>query len=100
LPTYAQIESFLSKRVAAYEAGLISNKVTEEKVIRPKHNQCNNKALFSQSYEGKYKKCPARSGQHKIYACERFNNMSIADRRNFFCPRPGCALTALTMAIK
>ncbi|KAE9522835.1 hypothetical protein AGLY_016797 [Aphis glycines] len=66
LPTYAQIESFLSKRVAAYEAGLISNKVTEEKVVRPKHNQYNSKALFSQSSEGKHKKCPACSGQHKI----------------------------------
>lgn len=83
LPTYAQIESFLSKRVAAYEAGLISNKVTEEKVVRPKHNQYNSKALFSQSSEGKHKKCPACSGQHKIYSCERFNDMSIADRRNF-----------------
>ncbi|XP_050064313.1 uncharacterized protein LOC114118967 [Aphis gossypii] len=83
LPTYAQIESFLSKRVAAYEAGLISNKATEEKVVRPKHTQYNNKALFSQSSEGKHKKCPACSGQHNIYSCEHFKDMSIADRRNF-----------------
>jgi len=80
LPTYAQIELFLSKRVAAYEAGLILNEVTEEKFVRPKHSQYNSKILFSHSSEGKYKKGPACSSQHKIYRCGRFNNMSIADQ--------------------
>lgn len=38
MPTYNQIESFLSKRVSKYKAGPISNKPTEEKSKFSKNN--------------------------------------------------------------
>lgn len=81
LPTYDQIENFLSKRVAAYEAGLISNKPTEETNTRNKCSNVNRKALFIRSSDDRNTKCPVCSGTHKIYTCEQFNKMSIADRK-------------------
>ncbi|XP_022168208.1 uncharacterized protein LOC111032244 [Myzus persicae] len=76
LPTYASIESFLSKRVAAYEAGIISNAIDKPAKAKPAAH--NNKAFFTRS---KGSKCPLCSATHKLYSCDQFNKMTIPERR-------------------
>lgn len=84
LPTYADIELFLSKRVSAYE--VCNNSVnTFDKSTKTKpthHSNSNNKAFFTQSKDQRTIKCPLCFEQHKLYFCEKFKLMSIADRRN------------------
>jgi len=79
LPSYQQIESFLSKRVVAYEVGLASNQIAERPVRSKTSN--NSKAFFTRPVESKVYKCPICTQQHKIYSCERFTQMSVAKRK-------------------
>lgn len=81
LPTYADLESFLSRRVVAYEVGAISNTRIEEKHNRGKNVGVNNKIFFTHP-DGRASKCPVCQGPHKIYACEQFVQMSILERKN------------------
>jgi len=76
LPTCASIVSFLSKRVAAYEAGIISH--TTDKPAKAKPAAHNNKSFFTQP---RGSKCPLCSATLKMYSCDQFNKMSIPERR-------------------
>ncbi|KAL4154334.1 hypothetical protein QTP88_000213 [Uroleucon formosanum] len=80
LPTYASIELFLSKRVSAYEAGMISNCSTD-KPSKSKLSNQNNKSFFTRSSDVKVTKCPLCSAPHKLYSCDKFNKLTIHDRR-------------------
>lgn len=79
LPTYAEIESFLSKRVAAYEVGDISSSSYSSDNQLHKKKIVNNKVFLTPS--AKLLKCPLCTSSHKIYACEQFNRMSIPERK-------------------
>lgn len=80
LPTYASMELFLSKRVSAYEVGMISNCSTD-KPSKIKLSNHNNKSFFTRTSDIKVKKCPLCSASHKLYSCDQFNKLPIHDRR-------------------
>jgi hypothetical protein len=82
LPTYEQIESFLAKRVFAYEVGTGIPSNVNERSHRTKGQQLNNKVLLSQSSGAKPIKCPVCSAAHKIYICDNFKKMSLPERKN------------------
>ncbi|XP_025192641.1 uncharacterized protein LOC112592702 [Melanaphis sacchari] len=93
LPTYEQIETFLAKRIFAFEAGAVTSVGAPEKqhhVKTPQNNNKflptrqnhNNKVFFTRSAEDKVLKCPVCTQPHKIYSCNTFLKMSIADRKN------------------
>jgi len=54
---------------------------TPRRKVRSKVNNTS-KTLFTRPADGKVYKCPICTQQHRIYSCERFNQMSIADRKN------------------
>lgn len=80
MPTYDQIEQFLSKRVSTYEAGLVSNETSEKKSNHRKSHSTDSKALFVRTTNTN--KCLVCANSHKVYMCEKFKNMSISERRN------------------
>lgn len=83
LPTYDQIESFLAKRIFAFEAGAclsVSNSINRPQ--RSKGQQINNKVLLSQSTEVKVVKCPLCMAAHKLNICDAFKKMSLSERQN------------------
>lgn len=82
LPSYVELKSFLSKRVAAFEAGVITNSsCAVEKPNRGKTSHPNTKSFFAHTNETKPMKCPACSEAHKIYYCQKFRDMALLDRR-------------------
>jgi len=81
LPTYEQIESFLAKRIFAFEAGAHNSVAASDKPNRTKGPHTNSKVLLAKAPEGKAFKCPICSASHKIYRCEKFSNMSSADKK-------------------
>lgn len=83
LPTFCEMEKFLSKRISAYEVGAIAagNVV---RPIRPKGNQykqTDGTVLFSNDSNRKGSKCVICAGFHRLYMCEQFNKMSIVERK-------------------
>lgn len=83
LPTYEQIELFLSKRVSAYEVCSnsvnISDKISKAKP--PYHYHDNNKSLFTRSSDQKTIKCPLCSSAHRIYHCDTFDKLPLSEKR-------------------
>ncbi|KAE9521501.1 hypothetical protein AGLY_018100, partial [Aphis glycines] len=83
LPTYEQIELFLSKRVSAYEVCSnsvnISDKISKAKP--PYHNHGNSKSLFTRSSDQKTIKCPLCSSAHRIYHCDTFDKLPLSEKR-------------------
>lgn len=78
LPTYTEIESFLAKRVAAYEVGDISS----SSILAKRKNNSNNKTFFTQNTERELPKCPVCSYVHKLYSCDKFKKMNVSDRKD------------------
>jgi len=86
LPSYVAVVEFLANRITAYEAGDINCQPQESKKLSNKN--VNNKVqdkktFFIKSKEKGLGKCPLCTEQHKLFACSKFNSMSIVDKRSF-----------------
>ncbi|XP_050063102.1 uncharacterized protein LOC126552448 [Aphis gossypii] len=86
LPTFKDIEAFLSKRIAAYEVGCISSKSDQKQTsgrqtnyVIKKHDA---KAFFAKKSEVHSKKCVLCTAPHRVYACNQFNQLSVPERRD------------------
>ncbi|CAI6368824.1 unnamed protein product [Macrosiphum euphorbiae] len=85
LPAFKDIESFLSKRIAAYEVGYISSKSDTKQTTgksqygAKKHDV---KAFFAKKSEPHTIKCVLCTEPHRIYACNQFNQMSVSERKD------------------
>lgn len=80
LPPFERIELFLSKRIAAYEIGNIS--LHDSKPGQHKGRNYEAKVFFTKKPESNYFKCVLCASQHKLYACNQFNKMSVPERKD------------------
>jgi len=88
LPTYAELEGFLTNRCIALESteGLSvsserdgdSHSAKDLKMKKSYLGHNSKKGLFITSE--RQIKCPCYSDEHKLYACNKFKELSIGDR--------------------
>lgn len=81
LPTFKDIEAFLSKRIAAYEIGYMSLK-SEVKQTHHKGKTHDAKTFFTKRAESNHNTCVLCAAPHRIYACDQFNKMSVPERKD------------------
>lgn len=82
LPTFKDMEKFLSNRVIAYEAGDTANR-PEEKLFKPKQpiKGVDRRALLS-NFHSSPSRCHICNGDHKVASCDKFKHMSVDERKN------------------
>jgi hypothetical protein len=96
LPTFRAIESFLFNRIAAYEAGEINAESLGKKPIsRANTKYQERKAFFVKQFDNpKFPSlCLLCNESHKLYACTKFNNLSVPERRDFVRSKQLCYLS-------
>ncbi|XP_050065913.1 uncharacterized protein LOC126554977 [Aphis gossypii] len=88
LPRYAELENFLSNRCVALEGSEIlakdfdayknSQSSTSPQSKKSYHHNSARKGLFTST--DRRVKCACCSGEHKLYACNRFKELTIGER--------------------
>lgn len=94
LPTYVQMELFISSRCIAYEANEITNPPVKEKNINytndiKKRENRSNRSFITLKQNSNLT-CPACSGNHRTYMCDTFKALKVSERYDVIRKIKGC----------
>lgn len=84
LPTYDELETFISNRCIAYETSEISisdNKINDLKLTSDhrKRDTKFNRSLLASNHQGSVH-CSVCNESHRIYTCNKFKSLSVPER--------------------